>query len=405
MTLADASKIEFGAVTFTVTPEGDDLRHYADFALAGPVTFLPIDGDKVTATLPIERSKLTWSRTLVQALGFDFGFGKIEMAGGPSNETATIEGATAMLTTSDGADGRFNQDMKFGAGAIEIVSAIDGTIRMAAANLDAKIVNVDLAAFQKLDAEYRAAVGAGDMVKASDLIAQMFKAMGGFESALTIDGLSQANTDGSPSFTMGSTGFEIGMAGTDQPESTLSLGLAYAGLSVPDMAQDLGAAMADLVPHGAAFNLEVGKVPTEQLIALATQSMAELGSAGPEAMEMIGMMVMSSFQAAMAQSGSTLSLTDSHLENAISKTLIDGLFVMDQAAAWGASGTLNIAIADFDAVAAKANEADPAGEQMIEWLKSISQEEPGADGKPVRKFAVALEPDGRITINGQDMPM
>jgi hypothetical protein len=158
--------------------------------------------------------------------------------------------------------------------------------------------------------------------------------------------------------------------------------------------------MSMLLPLGVRLDLDFQKVPTEKLIQLAAESAAETGDS-PDALQLAGMMFMMGIQGALAEAGTELHIADSLIRMADAETAIAGLLVMDPAALMGATGAVELEVAGFEKLAERIERL--VGPEFAGWLRQVAVEKP-KDGDKRAIFALALAPDGSVTVNGQPLP-
>ena len=82
----------------------------------------------------------------------------------------------------------------------------------------------------------------------------------------------------------------------------------------------------------------------------------------------------------------------------------------DATSPMGASGTANIEVGGLDAIADAAKQSmppeDAAGASgAFDMVRGFSNRETTADNKVVDRYAIALGPDGKMTINGKPFDM
>jgi hypothetical protein len=120
------------------------------------------------------------------------------------------------------------------------------------------------------------------------------------------------------------------------------------------------------------------------------------------------MAMMVALQAVILSSGAKIEIAPSQLLSQLVEIKADGAFNVQPQAAYGIVGGLNVAIRGIDdllALAQKTPDDFDAQQAMgsIQMLQTYSAREQGADGKPVDKFKIEVDPAGQMTVNGKPM--
>ena len=397
--VGDGSKIPVGEIGFTLKPEGDDLRHYSDFALPETIAAELADGTEFSLKLAGVDGTATWSNAVQNWIDANLTAGRLELAVPGEKVTASADAGAYQLATKPGADGRADQTSSFTASGIAFASPeASGTV--ANLRVDADVTGARMADLAALNADYRKAVGAKDMKALSDVLARMARAIGGFEVRFAAEKIDQTDVASKEHLVVGRSGFSFGMKGLDGAQSTVSAAFDYDGLELAEAA-DPTDDMAMLVPTGIRLNLGFEKVPTEKLISLAGDAAASSGGETIEGLQLAAMMFVAGIQGALAEAGTELHIADSLVRTPEAETAIAGLVMMDPQAMMGATGTLEFEVAGFDKLSARLESL--IGPEFANWLRGVAVEKP-KDGGTRAVFELALAPDGSITVNGQPLP-
>lgn len=396
----EGGKIPLGEASFTLKPEGEDLRHYSDLVLPETIAAKFPDGAEFTLKLAGLGGTLTWSNAYSNWAAADIAVGRIEFAAPAEKATVTAAGAGYKLASKDAGEGRVDQTSSFTASEIAF-AAPDASGTAAGMTSDFTVTGARMAEFAKLNADYRKAIVGQDMAALGAVLGKMTRALGGFEARFGATDLRLEDPAAGESFAVASLSFGFGIAGLDGAQSNLRLGLDYGGLAFAeplDPADDMGM----ILPTAIRLNLGFAKVPTETLIELAAGSAADLGGDSTEALQLAGMMFMLGLQGALAEAGTELTIADSLVQTLEAETRLAGLLVMDPNAAMGATGGIELRVAGFDKLALRVERL--IGPEFAGWLRQVAKTETAADGGTVAAFDVALTPDGSITVNGQPLP-
>jgi hypothetical protein len=393
-------KLPLGEASFTLKPEGDDLRHYSDLKLPETIAAKFPGGSDFTLKLAGFGGTATWSNAYATWVDADIALGRVDFAIPSEKVTVGLESAGYKLASKDTGEGRVDQIGSFVASKIAFDSPdASGTAGKIA--VDATITGARMAELVKLNAEYRKALVEKNLAALGEVLGKMSRALGGFEVRFAAEDTMQKDPVADESFALANSSFTVGMQGLDGAQSGIRIGFDYGGLAFAepvDPADDFGM----ILPTAMRLNLDFAKVPTEKLIELAASSASETGGDSTDALQLAGMMFMMGLQGALAEAGTELHIADSLVKTAEAETNLAGLFVMDPQAVMGATGTIELKVAGFDKLAVRIERL--AAPEFADWLRQAAKEEAAADGSKLAVFEVALAPDGSITVNGQPFP-
>jgi len=399
LAVGDGSRIPIGEVGFTLKPEGDDLRHYSDFALPATIAAKLKDGTEFSLKLAGVGGTATWSNAFQNWTAADIDGGRLDFAVPAEKVTASAERFAYTLATKPGAEGRVDQTSSLTASGI-VFDSPEAAGTIASLRIDADVTGAKMADLVALNADYRKAVGAKDMKALGEVLGKMAHAIGAFEVRFAAEKVDQTDVASQEHLVVGRSGFSFGMAGLDGAQSTVRAAVDYDGLALAEAA-DPTDDMAMLVPTGIRLKLGFEKVPTEKLIQLAGDAAAASGGETTEGLQLAAMMFVAGIQGALAEAGTELHIADSLVRMPESETAIAGLVMMDPQALMGATGKLEFEVAGFDKLSARLESL--IGPEFANWLRDVAVEKP-KDGATRAAFEVMLAPDGSITVNGQPLP-
>lgn len=398
--LGEGGKLPLGDASFTLKPEGEDLRHYSDLVLPKVIAAKFPDGAEFTLKLAEFGGTATWSNAYANWVAADITAGALEFAAPSEKVTVTAAGAAYKLASAEAGEGRIDQSSSFTASEIAF-AAPDGSGTAASMTSDFKVTGAKMAELAALNAEYRKAIVGKDMAALGTVLGKMTRALGGLDVRFATTELRFKDPVAMENFAVASSSFGFGVTGLDGPQSKIRLGFDYGGLAFAeplDPADDMGM----ILPTAIRLNLDFAKVPTEKLIELAAASAGDLGGDSAEALQLAGMMFMLGLQGALAEAGTELTIADSLVKTPDAETRIAGLLVMDPTAAMGATGAIGLQVAGFEALALRLERL--IGPEFAGWLRQVAKLETAADGGTTAIFDLALTPDGSITVNGQPLP-
>jgi hypothetical protein len=111
-----------------------------------------------------------------------------------------------------------------------------------------------------------------------------------------------------------------------------------------------------------------------------------------------------------SQAGSAFRLTNLELEAPAARLKMDGKIKGDATSPMGMAGSANVEVGGLDAIADAAKQSmppeDAAGASgVFDMVRGFSNRETTADNKVIDRYAIALAPDGKMTINGKPFDM
>jgi hypothetical protein len=404
LTAPEIQPIDFGKIAFKVTPDGDDNRKFSDLTIPPLYKIKDAAGEEVDVNINLDHANGSWSKSLGRIMNFDMAAKSIDVSQNSSGDSATALNVTYLVSSTDKGSGVWDQ--KGTAAAKQIVfKSKDGNMTAGDVSLTSEIDGWKVAEFTALQEKWQAAMKDPKPGAAAPLLIQMVALMKSVHSELAFGNLS-AGEGSATMFTIGNVHLGFGADDLDQPKSKLMLALRYAGLVIPNLAQEAGAATADLVPGDFGLEINMNDMPLPAALAAAGQNMAGVNMTDEGSMAGAGLMMAGALQQAMIQAATKFSIKNGSLKAPAVGATFTGEALADKSAAMGASGSMDIIIADLDGVIAKisAHSDDPAAQEIVgvlTQLKAISDHGTDASGKPTDHFKVTLDAQGNALVNGK----
>ena len=404
VTAPDIQPIDFGKIAFKVTPDGDDIRKFSDLTIPPLYKIKDAAGEEVDVNLNLDHVNGSWSKSLGRIMNLDTAAKSIDVSQNSSGDSATALNVTYLVTSTDKGSGVWDQ--KGTAAAKQIVfKSKDGNMSAGDVSLTSEIDGWKVAEFAALQEKWQAAMKDPKPGEVAPLLTQMVALMKSVHSELTLGSLS-AGAGSSTMFSIGNVHLGFGADDLDQLKSKLMLALRYAGLTIPNLTQEVGAATADLVPGDFGLEIDMNDVPVPAAIAVAGQNMAGVNMTDEGSMAGAGLMMAGGLQQALIQAATKFVIKDGSLKAPAVNATFSGEALADKTAAMGASGSLDIIIADLDGVIAKisAHSDDPSAQQIVAvltQLKAIGDHGTDSSGKPTDHFKVTLDAQGNALVNGK----
>lgn len=404
LTAPDIEPIDFGKVAFKVTPDGDDVRKYSDVTIPASYKIKTKAGDEFDLNIDIDHDTGSWSKSLGRVLNSDLALKSINLTEPSSGDSATATNITYLVTSTDKGSGVLDQKAVASAKSI-VFKSKDGNASATDATVSTEIDGWKLAEFIAVQEQWQKAMQDPKPGEVIPLFGKMVALMKSFHTEIAFGNLT-ASEGSTQLFSIGNIHLGFGADGLDQPKSNLMLGLRYAGLSVNNLAQEAGAATADLVPTDFGLEIDMNDVPVPQAITIASQNMGDVNMADEGSMAGASMMMAGALQQALIQAATKFTIKDGSLKAPAMNASFTGEATADKSAAMGASGSMDIIIQDLDGVIQKisAHNDDPSAQQIagvLTALKGVSDHGTDSAGKPTDHFKVTLDAQGNTLVNGK----
>lgn len=412
-----AEPLVIGDVEMHALPKGDDQYEISD--LHGP--------NKVAVKLPegemnIEVGSQTWSGLWSMKyhtyLSGDGKYGNIKVSGS-ATQGAVVDLAEISVKSAaeDKGNGVFDQTASGGLKSLSITGP-EGSGAFASGEFKSEAKGVKLADLQTLARDWQALImGAGEGKPADPALVSRLKGYLGVIGALSMHvdlaGMNVKDVANGDLFSAEHLVIDGGGTALDQPKAGLSFDLSLLGLKVP--AADLNPEVAknkQFIPTLVKFGYALDALPAKELwsawLDLFASGALQPGNeaASQQAMQGLGMQMVQ----LASQAGSAFRLTNLELEAPAARLKMDGTIKADGTSPMGASGSANIEVGGLDAIADAAKQSmppeDAAGASgAFDMVRGFSNRETTADNKVIDQYAIALGPDGKMTINGKPFDM
>lgn len=203
----------------------------------------------------------------------------------------------------------------------------------------------------------------------------------------------------------------FGIEGIKSDTSSLNMNFGYSGVSV----DPVPAGYEGVIPDAVNIDLTAGKIPLQSLWT-AGLNVGKAVAANPDTGPMAAMGLMMQVPMMLTQAGTEIAVKDNYVSAKDYKATLNGQVTADPAAVMQFIASLNGRFDGLDELLTrlKTTAADPnfayAYEfndivSQLEMLKQYGAAAPGPDGKPGYNYDIKVTADGKMTINGQDMPM
>ncbi len=203
----------------------------------------------------------------------------------------------------------------------------------------------------------------------------------------------------------------FGIEGIKSDTSSLNMNFGYSGITV----DPVPAGYEGVIPDAVNIDLTAGKIPLQSLWA-AGMNVGKAVVANPDTGPMAAMGLMMQVPMMLTQAGTEIAVKDNYVNGKDYKATLNGQVKADPAAVMQFIANLNGRFDGLDELLAriKTTAADPnfpnAYEfndiaSQLEMLKQHGAAAAGPDGKPGYNYDIKVTADGKMTINGQDMPM
>ncbi len=408
-----AEPLTIGDVEMHAVPKGEDQYDITDGKIPSRLTFKGPQGEFI-----IDIGLQSWAGLLSTKyhtfLSSDAKYGGIKVSG-PALEGGTVDLAEfAMKTASDDkGNGVFDQTTT---GTLKTL-AITGPVGSGVFNsgeFKSEMKGAKLADLQAFGRDWQALIMAMGEGKPAD--AALVGRLKGYVGALAavsmhmdLAGAMFKDAAGAELFSAEHMIIDGGGTALDQPKGGFTFDLGLLGLKVPAAARDpMAAQYAQFIPTMVKFGYALDDLPAKELwsawLDLIASGAMQPGNeaASQQAMQGLGMQMVQ----LASQAGSAFRLTTLELEAPAARLKIDGSIKADATSPMGASGTANVEVGGFDAVAAAAKESMPPEDAanasgMFDLIRGYSNRETTADNKVIDRYAIELTPTGDVTINNK----
>lgn len=204
--------------------------------------------------------------------------------------------------------------------------------------------------------------------------------------------------DGTPTGGIGKARFAMAAKDLDKTHASFGFGYSHDKLEMPMV--DPG-----MAPSSVDFDVKLDRVPIQALWQiLLAEVKAPAGT--PEAAGRPG--AEEAVQAALLEAKPTIALDKIALATAIASLDLRGQVKVEPQSPFMVVASANMLLRGLEELQKMAAAAGPEGigplnPAVLALLAGLGQQEKGADGAVVRRYALEVAPDGKITVNGNDM--
>lgn len=412
-----ADPLVIGDIEMHAVPKGDDQYDITDGKVPNKIAFKGPQGEFV-----VDIGSQSWAGLLSTKyhafLSADAKYGGIKVSG-PALQGAAVDLAevTMKAASDDKGNGLFDQTTT-GTLKTLAITGPQGSGVFDSGEFKSEVKGAKLADLRAFSADWQALMmGVGEGKPADPTLVGRLKGYLGMVAALSthmdLAGMKVKDATSGDLFSAEHLVIDGGGTTLDQPKAGLSFDMSVVGLKVP--AADLNPEVAknkQFIPTLVKFGYALDDLPAKELwsawLDLFASGALQPGNeaASQQAMQGFGMQMVQ----LASQAGSAFRLTNFELEAPAARLKMDGNIKADAASPMGASGTANIEVGGLDAIAEAAKQSmppeDAAGASgAFDMVRGFSNRETTADNKAVDRYAIALGPDGKMTINGKPFDM
>ena len=403
---------EVGTVSFSLTPEGDDLYHVGDVKIPVEIPHKKPDGSvDGSISLPSQQFTAVWSRSLDSFLQLDADYRDVKIVSTSDNMALSLGEIGAKVTSTDKGNGRWDQNGAVHLSALNVNSpegmfalgAIDGTSSTRDYNAKGWA-----AVRQRMEAMTKS-MEASPSAQASTPLPdpQLMEALRGANplfassnSTITVSAVSFRDATGKELFSLPTGALTFGAEGFDQAIGRIALSLTHAGLVVNDIA----AVEQDMLPREVAVNVALENLPVQELWrgAIDTLSSADLSTDQGSSMAM--MMFIGLLQQSLVNGKARVNVTDSHLALALARAQLSGIIEASADSMFGV-GRMTVDITGLDAlIAAVTAHGGPQGEELSELqvIRGFGNRQTATDGTVTDHYDLDFTPQGQFLVNGKE---
>ena len=412
-----ADPMVIGDVEMHAVPKGADQYDITDGKIPSKLTFKGPQGELV-----VDIGSQSWAGLLSTKyhafLSADAKYGGIKVSG-PALEGAVVELAevTMKSASDDKGNGVFDQTTT-GTLKTLAITGPEGSGVFDGGDFKSEVKGAKLADLRAFGADWQALMmGVGEGKPTDPALVDRLKGYIGAVAALSthadLAGMKVKDATGGEKVSAEHLVIDAGGTAWDQPKAGLSFDLSLVGLKVA--AADLDPEFAknkQFIPTLIKFGYAFDDLPTKELwsalLDLIASGAMQPGNeaASQQAAQGFGMQLVQ----LASQAGSAFRLTNLELEAPGARLKMDGKIKSDATSPMGASGTANVEVGGLDAIADAAKQSmppeDAAGASgVFDMVRGFSNRETTADNKVIDHYAIALAPDGKMTINGKPFDM
>lgn len=253
-----------------------------------------------------------------------------------------------------------------------------------------------------------------EVMAASGTFADVIGKIGdGFDSQYTIKGFKtyspKATGEGNDSISFDEASFGFDISGLASDTMGMAMRFGYENFSMIPAPANLDS----FVPTTLNFDINISKIPFQQLIQIAKDSIQQVAE-NPAAGQGIGLGLMFKLPQVLSQAGVQVDIENNYIGNDIYRAVHNGQMKADPSSISGFSGTGSFVFSGIDAlsnkITAKMETADEKqktqlfqSKSAIDQIKMFAKVETDENGKNKYIMNYELSPAGQLLINEQDM--
>jgi hypothetical protein len=410
-TTGTTGQFEIGTVSFSLTPEGDDLYHIADVKIPAEIPHKTADGSvDGTISLPSQQFTGVWSRSLESFTQLDAALRDVKVASTADSMMMALGEIAMKIASTDKGNGRWDQDGTVHLSALNVtgpdgafaLGSIDGTSTtrdynakgLAALRDRMEAMTENMAEHPETPAQMPDPQLIEAMRNASPLFAST-------NSTFTVNDISFHSGMGQDDFSLPTGTLTFGAEGFDQPMGRITLSLNHTGLVIGDIPP----VDQDLLPKELAVNIALENLPVQELWKGAIDTLSSADMSTDEGSSMAMMMFMGLLQQSLVNGKARVNVTDTHLAMALARAQLGGVIEASADSMFGAVGKMTVDVTGLDAlIEAVMAHGGPQSEEAtgLQVVRGFSNRQTAADGAVTDHYDLDFTPQGQFLVNGKE---
>jgi hypothetical protein len=402
---------EIGTVSFSLTPEGDDLYHVADVKIPAEIphktTAGGVDG---SISLPAQQVTAVWSRALESFMQLDADLRDVKVVSTSDNMALSLGEIAAKIASTDKGNGRWDQDGTLHLAGLSVTSP-DGVFALGAADATSSTRDYNargLAAVRdrmtamtksmEANPSTPAALPDPQLVEALRAASPLFSS---WNTNIKAGAVSFRDGTGKEVFSLPTGTLALGAEGFDQAIGRITLSLSHTGLVV----NDIEPVEQDLLPQEVAVNIALENLPVQELWKGAIDTLSAADMSSDQGTSMAMMMFTGLLQQSLVKGKARVNVTDSHLALALARAQLSGVVEASEESMFEVVGKMMVDVTGLDPlIAAVTAHAGPEGEPVAELqiVRGFSNRQTAADGTVTDHYDLAFTPQGKFLVNGKE---
>lgn len=418
----DGSRFDVGLIAINAAPHNVPGQWKMTFALPTPMSYTNTDGqEEFQITIGGQRSSGVWTENLNFFSKLDTNFQNITIAGEESAPSVTIPALRAVYDLDIDEQGKWSGPVYFSMNDIlaDNYDALGSTLRIGAFDLNVEMFKYDPAAAAPYNAKLENLIATPVSQHPSDEdilgLYDAFSALvgNGFTSEYQLTDVQITNNDIQKNYeTVKLENARLGFDLTGFLENKIGVGLraGFDGLEIVPTPSD----SKELAPSNLNLDLAIDNIPGKELAEAALDSYKTSMVAG-EFGNVTAMSLLFKLPAILTQSGTSVSLNDNTIGNALYNVDISGKIISDAAAANAATANINSKVKGLDALTTSLSASiqnNPGApnsaflQQMLlqlTILKGFAKADTDENGDIIHTLDVILNKQGNLLVNNNDV--